>query len=524
MGNFCKKLLKRIEAAIYIYSQIETMSDVLLKYRRHYMLIQAVVLGLLSMVVYLWDLKGSIQVFYFLIAWNIITYSYVLYNELVMSPSFHPFIIFALITLQYCGLSPIQTAELMQSGEVVYLGSTPINRVLTLGYLFLSIEHYLIYCGYFLYDNYKLKREEEHISMIDSFSQYTINPLKISFYNYVVVLSLKLINLVIPLASVSSVLVTYADKGFLVSLAILSYALLLEKDVRKERLYWGITIIEILYALGGGMKQAIITPLLPYMIYLVLSYKQGLIKICSFKFITKCTLIVLFVIGFVFPYISTFRQLSNEQHKAWHEISVPETFNAYMDNLFSANGNNNNKQSGLEYFMNRAGSIGSNSFSIYYADKRGISPEYFLYTTSAIIPRVLWPNKPKMLIGSTAYFMSLGYTYDEAMIKAQNTDKSTSITLGFIGSTYIAFGLVGAIVVCLLAGYLSARVWYFVKYRQYNILAVWLFYTLMTTIFIDYENFVDCGLMFFMWSAVYIVLIKIIDKYIFKWKENVYST
>lgn len=493
------------------------------KSRQYYMLSQLVVLGFLAMIVYLWDLKGSITIFCFLMVWNILSYGYVLYNELIKSPSFHPYIIFALITLQYCGLSPIQTAGLMQSNEAIYLGATPINKVLTLGYLFLSIEHFLIYTGYFLYDNYRLRREEEHVSMVDSFAQYDVNALKVGFYNYILVIALRLVDNFFPLASVSSLLVTYADRGFLVSLAILSYALIIEEDnIRVRRLYWIITIIEILRVLNGGMKQAIITPLLPYIIYLIISYKQGLLKIWSSRFIVSSALLVVFVIGFVFPYISTFRQVAIEQHKEWKDVSVSEAMSVYMDNLFSTE-DDEDKQSGLEYFMSRAGSIGSNSFSIDYADKRGLSPDYFLYTTSALIPRVLWPDKPRMLIGSTAYYMSLGYAYEDAIVKAEHADKATSITLGFIGSTYIAFGLLGAIIVCMLAGYLSARIWYFVKYRQYNIIAIWLFYNLMTTIFIDYENFIDCGLMFFMWSAVYIIISKLIDKHIYKWKENEYS-
>lgn len=493
------------------------MINDLLKYRYYYIWVQAVVLGFLTMIVYLWNLKSSIVIFYFLIFWNIITYGYVLYNELVKSSSFHPFIIFALITLQYCGLSPIQTAGMLQSDKIVYLGATPINKVLTLGYLFLSIEHFLIYCGYFLYDNYKLKREDKHISLIESFSQYNIDPFKVGLYNYVVVILLRLVGHFISLASFSSLLVVYSERGFLVSLAIMSYALILENNFKIKRLYWAITIVEILYVLNGGMKQAIITPLLPYMIYLIISYKQGLVSIWSPKLIMNGILIVVFVIGFVFPYISTFRQLSIEEKKEWKDVSVSEALNAYVDNLFSTE-KDEGKQSGLEYFMSRAGSIGSNSFSVGYADERGVSPKYFLYTASAIIPRILWPDKPKMLSGSTAYYMSLGYTYEDAIVKAKHAKKVPSITLGFIGSSYIAFGLFGAIIICLLAGYLSARIWYFVKDKQYNILSIWLFYTLMTTIFIDYENFVDCGLVFYMWSLVYIILIKLVDIYILKWK------
>ena len=498
------------------------MTIELFKYRYYYILTQAIVLGMLTMSVYLLDLKQSITVFYFLIVWNILTYTCVLYNEIVKSPYFHPFIIFALITLQYCGLSPISIAEILDSGETVYLGATPINKYLTLGYLFLSIEHFFIYCGYFLYDNKRLK-EYENTDILESSSLLGNNLFKIAIYNYLFVILLRLINFFYPLASISSFIIGYAKNGFLVSLALLSYDMLKNKNSRTSIIYWTITIIEIIIVLNDGMKQAIITPLLPYIIYLILLFKQKTDSHFPNKIIIQFLVIAIFVIGFVFPYIQTFRELSNKKQKDWSEISVTETLNVYIDNLFSSS-NKKKGQSGLEYFMSRAGSVGSNSFSVSYADKRGISPEYFLYSTSAIIPRVLWPDKPAMLKGSTAYYMSLGNSFDDALVKAKKDKKATtSITLGFIGSTYLAFGFLGALIICTFAGYISARIWYFVKDKQYNIVAVWLLYSLLTTIFIDYENFVDCGITFYMSTLVYIILIKLIDKYYFKWETNEYS-
>ena len=502
---------------------IFAMTNSLLTYRYYYILIQAIVLGLLTMAVYLLDLKESITLFYFLIVWNILTYSCVLYNEITKYPGFHPFIIFALITLQYCGLSPIKMAELIESGETVYLAATPINKYLTLGYLFLSIEHYLIYCGYFLYDNKRLKCEDDHTNIFEQSSLIGIDLFKVAIYNYLFVLLLRLIDFFLPLASISSFIIGYAKNGFLVSLALLSYNMLFNNNTITKICYWTITIIEIIIVLNDGMKQAIITPLLPYIIYLLIIFKQKKNTRLPYKVIVKFSLIAIFVIGFVFPYIATFRELSNKKHKDWSEISVTETLNVYMDNLFSSS-NTNKGQSGLDYFMSRAGSVGSNSFSVSYADKRGLSPEYFLYSISAIIPRIFWPDKPAILKGSTAYYMALGNSFEDSLAKAKKNKKSiTSITLGFIGSSYLSFGFLGALIICTFAGYITARIWYFVKDKQCNIVAVWLFYSLLTTIFIDYENFVDCGLVFYITTLVYIIIIKLIDKYYFQWKTNEYS-
>lgn len=50
------------------------MVNDLYKSRYYYILIQAIVLGLLTMAVYLLDMKESITVLFILIVWNILTY------------------------------------------------------------------------------------------------------------------------------------------------------------------------------------------------------------------------------------------------------------------------------------------------------------------------------------------------------------------------------------------------------------------------------------------------------------------
>lgn len=489
------------------------MAMVLFFSRRNYVFIQGVVITFLFMLAYLLDMKGSKELFYFLCGWNILTYGGVLYNELTKSPNFHPFIIFALISLQYCGFSSISIIQMLNSGESIFLGTTKINNALTLGYLYLTLEHYLIFCGYFLYDNYKMKKNGDNESIIYFIYRPTYDLYKIGFYNYLVVIFLRIINYAIfPLASISSVLNTYSTTGYLVSLAILSYAMLIESRKSIKILYWLITCIEIIFVLGEGMKQAIITPLLPYIIYLLIAYKSGKLKLTSVSFIFKVAIITVFIVGFVFPYISAFRNIASREKKEWSDISVSQALSEYIANAFG-NISNKNTQSGLEYFLNRAGSIGSNSFSIDYAEKNGYSPQYFFTTTSVLIPRILWPSKPNSIRGSMAYLLSLGYSYEDAFQKANSTRNITSITLGFVGSSYLVFGFWGAFIFPLIAGLFSAYVWHFVRIRQNDIIAIWLFYSLMTTIFIDYENFVDFGLVFYAWSIVYMVVIKLNEKY-----------
>lgn len=490
----------------------------LLSYRQIYMVVQAVVISLLFMLVYLLDQKGSTAIFTFLIYWNIITYGWVFYNELKKSPDFHPYIIFSLIAIQYGGISAFPIINLLTSGKDIYICTTKINEDLTLGFLYLTLEHYLLFLGYFLYDNYRLCNNN-NISITKSIKDIRINLFKTSIYNYIIVLCLRLINNVFSLASISSLLSTYARSGSLVSLAMLSY-LMLDNNPKNNiklinHLYWIITILEIISVLGTGMKQDIITPLLPYVIYLFLAYKQGLIKLFSFPVLLRFCLLGTIIIGFVFPYISAFREIANEQHKKWKDITISEVLSRYINTTFSDE-HGKKQESGIEYFMNRAGSIGANAFSINYANKYGSSPDFFLYTTSAIIPRFIWPDKPRMQIGTTVYYMALGNNYDEALKKAQrNTSdvQEVNIATGFIGAAYLGFGILGAFFFPFVAGYISARIWYIVKSCQYNFIAIWLMYSLILQIFVDYEFFTDLGFIFYVWSSLYIMLLRLTNKY-----------
>lgn len=488
------------------------MAMALLKYRNQYVWIQAIVLGLLTMIIYLWDISFSIPLLYFMATWNIIIYGWVLYNELVKSQNFHPFIIFALITLQYCGFSPLSTINNVITGEDIYIGSTRVNESLTLGYLYLTLEHYFIYIGYFFYDNRKLMKSGYDTALLTNITYTPRKLYNVALYNYIAVLLLRLIDKIgIPLASITSILDSYAGKGFLISLTLLSYAILLDSKRSLTKItFWLITVVEIAIVLGNGMKQEIITPLLPYMIYLIIAYKNGKLKITSPKFIVKLSFIVIFVIGFAFPYVTTFRGIAIREGKEWSEIPISQAMSEYWDNITGTD--TENSKNGLETFMNRASAIACNSFSVNYTERYGHSFKYFISTTTRLIPRVIWPDKPNATVGSTATFLTMGYSYDDAIKIASQTKHMHSITLGFAGSSYMALGALGVIIFSFIAGLATAMIWHFVNKRPNDIVALWLFYNMMTTIFIDYESFIDFGVLFYAWSLIYVLIIKTNDK------------
>ncbi len=488
----------------------------LIKFRRKYVLIQGVALMFLFLLMYSMNLEDSITFFAFLMLWNIITYIWVSFNEIKYSKDFHPFILFAVVSLQYIGFSGYSIVMSLLSGESFYLGACKLNSIMSLGFLYLTLEHYLIFFGYYWYNNRRLKKKQN-----GNFSENTALSVRkdsatlyrVAMYNYVVVWGLRLLNIVFPLASLSSALSSYSNTGYLVSLSFFTY-IFLNRDKKQifHQIFWVIVLIEVFRVLGHGMKQEIITPILPYIIYLFMAYKRGIMNLYSVSFFVKCAALLFFVIGFVFPYISIFRSVANKYNTDWQEVPISYVLEEYSNSFFQEK--NDEGHNGLKYFMERAGSVGSNSFSINYAQEHGINPKYFLYATSAIIPRFLWPDKPDNVTGVTAYYLALGMSLDKAYYRALRTKTATtSITLGFIGSAFWTFGIVGALFFPLLAGVASAYIWNFLKDKlTSNIIAVWLFYSLMTTIFIDYENFVDCGLIFYSWSLVYILLIRITNK------------
>lgn len=476
--------------------------------RRKFLYWQFFFLAFAFLAFYTFQLKGTASFLLILSIWNCISYLYVFYIEAKLSPGFHPFIIFPLIAVQYIGLNGISLYFDLTAELPIYFGIYKVNDYIAQGALYLTLEHFLIFVGYYYYDHKKMR--EKDIYETDYFGMFNegVPYLKWCIIVYVLVWIVRILSSFLPLVSISSIFSLIRSQGQLVSLTLLVFLKLRNSENRIiNRMFWLMTIIEMIYVLGGGMKEGILQNILPYIIYLVVGYKNGSISL-NFHFILKLSVLFIFIIYVVFPYISIFRGIADRKHISWDKVTVKETLSEYIDyitdkGIYSKENVTSDKS--IEYALSRAGSVACNSWSINYAQEQGTQPKYFYYCATAVVPRFLWPDKPPVIIGKMMYSLATGHSdWEKSGAKSK-----VAFTIGFIGGCYFSFGFIGAIIFPFIAGFLICIFWHFLRCRiYYNPVAIWAFYTIVKTIFKDFENFTDGGFVFFVWSAAYAILIK----------------
>lgn len=476
--------------------------------RRKFLYIQFFFLAFAFLAFYLFQLKGSAVFLLILSLWNCFSYLYLFCLEATRSPYFHPFIIFPLVAIQYIGLNGISLYFDVIAGKPLYFGIYDVSSYIAQGALYLTLEHFLIFSGYYFYDRRKMKNLDEY--KLDYMSLYNVELpyLKWSLRIYFLVWFIRLLAGFVPLASISSLFVLFQSQGQLVALTLLVFLKLHDNtNSLVNRSFWLITIIEVIYVLGFGMKEGILQNILPYIIYLIIGYKNGMFSL-NVKFILKVLLLFVFIIYVVFPYISVFRSIADRKHISWDKVTVKETVSEYIDYTFSQgiyDDKNTTSDKSLKYALSRAGSIVCNSWSINYAQEKGLQTKYFYYCASAVIPRLLWPNKPPVVIGGMMYRLATGHSDWETSASKSRT----AVTIGFIGGCYFSFGIFGALLFPFMAGFFISYFWHFLRTRlYYHPIAIWAFYTIIKTIFKDFENFTDGGFVFFIWSIAYIMIIK----------------
>lgn len=438
--------------------------------------------------------------------WNGCSYIWLFIKEMKYSPDFHPFQILALVCAQFIGFSGISIYSELINGEKLYFGSTMINSSVYMGVIYLSLQHILLFAIFYYFENRHKYDDENSIKIADRIIGSRVPYFKWALLFYVFVWFMRFLSLIIPLSTISSVLVNLSTGGYILTLFLLLFEMI--KTPNNEIamiIHWVIVAIEIAIVMNHGMKEEIIRPLVPYCVYLIIMFKSGYISLNS-KTIVKVGVISAFVIFFVFPYVSIFRSFSIKKGKSWNEISTTEVlteYHKYLNNegIYA----NKDQQRSAGYFMSRAGSIGCNAFSINYAKTKGTKPEYLAYCGTAIIPRFIWKNKPTVVTGGMAYRLATG---DSNWLKPQKADNyGCSVSLGYIGSLYFSIGLFGAIIIITLQSCFLWYLWFFYKYKiLYNIVALWAFISFLFVLLKDFESFQDCGLNFCAFSLVYLFI------------------
>lgn len=444
--------------------------------------------------------------------WNALSYVWLFFRELKYASDFHPFQILALVTAQFIGFSGIKSYSALMSGENEYFGATLVNDAIYLGIIYLSLQHLILFGVFFYLENRRRRENRNELKIAERIKGNSINYYSWAIGFYVFVWLLRLSSLFIPLASISSVLAGLSSGGYIISLFFLTFSMIKNPEKRRAGvLHWLIVAVEVALVMNHGMKEEIIRTLVPYCIYLLIMYKAGYAKFNG-RFLMKVGGIMVFVVYFVFPYVSIFRSISIDTGRSWDQISTTEALSEYY-NYINDKGRyaNDDEERSTGYLMSRAGAIGCNAFIIDYTQKNGTSPQFFKYCCMAIIPRIIWPNKPAIVIGGLAYALATG---DSNWMYSQSADRyGTAVSLGYIGSCYFCFGRLGAIMLIMLHGILIWYFWNFFKSRMsYNVVALWAFANIVFVILKDFESFSDCGLNFMVFNLLYIFICKYLYK------------
>lgn len=198
------------------------------------------------------------------------------------------------------------------------------------------------------------------------------------------------------------------------------------------------TAILSLYAIQFSyLRMEIITPWLAYFLGEVLARK----KLVNLHLVSKVVLAVGIVIyPLIFTYLGKNRsELSGKNEKL--ELVLSE-------------GTSTDQTGQGETFFGRLNVLGQMSNIVGLTEKKGFYNGYTLsYLSFVLIPRILWPEKPR-LDGGQWFAVEIGRSYYQRDGRAAN-----SINMTVPGEMYLNFGFAGLVVGCALFGIFVGYVW-----------------------------------------------------------------
>lgn len=478
--------------------------------RKRFISVQIIFFCIALTAMRLFHLEGSVEYLLIYSLWNVFSYTYLFFREIKLGKQFHPFIILAIVAAWYIGVNGISLFITLMSGDKLNFGGSPIDHCVALGLLFMSLEHILLFGAFFFMEQKYSNKGDSRGDIMNNILSNDINYVRWAKISYAVVWLLRCVNYIVDLSNISHVLVQVSHIGPVISLYYLLFAYVKTQRKKYLKAHWVIVVAEILMVLDHGMKEEIILFLVPYVIYLIIMILAKRQKL-NISMIFRFALLGLFVIGFVFPYVSIFRTISIDKGKEWSEISISEAVGEYIKYVRKDNSYKGDSESrGLEYAMSRAGSIGCNSFSIDYAIREGTTPLLLAYYIIGPVPRVVWPGKPIMIPGAMAYRLTKG---EIDWMNPNAADEGNSVSLGFIGSCVLCMGLVLGIIWLCVIGVFVWFVWHSIQDKIHNnIIALWLFISYISNVYKDFESFYDCGINYIVISTAFLILMKVFNR------------
>lgn len=478
--------------------------------RKQFIAYQAIVLCIMILSAFVFDLSESSTFIFLTSVWNIVSYATYFYVEMKYAPDFHPLQILALICIVFVGINSFDIFLQMLANKQHFFGIYRIDTVMYKGMIGLGLQHLLIFAIFLLGENRYNK--EEHVTIADKIIYSPNNYFLWAKISYVAIWFFRIISYFIPLASLSSVLGNIISTGHLLTLFFILFEMVRKpNDNSLKFIHWGIVALEISMVLGSGMKEDILRNFIPYIIYLLIIYK-GKVQRINIHMLVSLGAIILFTTYFVFPYVSILRTIAERDKIEWREINtniVFEEYNKYIS-LNDAQDDKEFSDRSINYMINRSGSVGCNSWAIDYEQNNGTNEQYFIYNATSLIPRAIWPNKPTFYPGIVIYQLVSGDTnWMDTMLLEGN---ECSISLGFVGSCFFCFGYFGILFI-VANSFFIWFVWHFCRDRMlYHPIALWCFISLIIVIIKDFEAFQDCGINFFVTTSLYLLIIRYVYK------------
>ena len=228
--------------------------------------------------------------------------------------------------------------------------------------------------------------------------------------------------------------------GLLVNGSVFFLAFNAHSSISNFRVYLVVlfTTALSLYAIQFSyLRMEIITPWLAYFLGELLARRQ----IVRLHLVSKLVFFVgLIVFPVIFTYLGKNRSTLSGQKEKLEKVLKEGT---RLD-----------KTDDGETLLGRLNVLGQMSNVVNLTERKGFYNGYTLsYLSFVFIPRILWPDKPK-LDGGQWFAVEIGRSY-----YLPNGRASNSVNMTVPGEMYLNFGFIGLVIGCILFGFFIGFIW-----------------------------------------------------------------
>jgi hypothetical protein len=258
----------------------------------------------------------------------------------------------------------------------------------------------------------------------------------------------------------------------------------------------------------GFYKVKIFLPFVFLILYYYLKNRHAGKPVFSLNLILSGLCLVTFLLFFVYPFMNEKRERSGYDPyigSATKEYSNLEI----IDDLFAGKIKYAQEDKTSEQFINRLDAITTNAFFYKHADVFEKYIYHFIKNTILIsIPKAVYPDKPPNDIGLMATSLARSGTLSPV--------NETSYTyIGFFSSSYLIGGAAAVVVMCLLNGFIYAKLYGYILNHILNPFALLLLLKILLDAFAACEETTTGGIGSWI-SYLMILLLAAVTNFIFK--------